>query len=204
MKHALLHLTQLDPIETMVANSYKDFHTKGFDYICLYRRPELTLKVYFFNGDVRKLPEVVNPHDHRYTFMTEPLAGCVENVDFTFSPTGKVYNRFEYRTPLNGGNGFTWKEEMRLKEYARQAYRPGQQYLLHGHQLHTIRIVEEGTILLLLQGPDTMPLDQPTYTYTPGNEPPSLSGLYSKFTADQIIDYLKVLGVPPHDHNNGD
>lgn len=64
-------------MEEVIANSFKDFHSKGLDYICLRRSPVLTTKLYFFDGDVSKLPEVVNPHDHRYDFSTVCLSGCV-------------------------------------------------------------------------------------------------------------------------------
>lgn len=66
------------PMDYVIANSFKDYHVKGFDYICLQRSPRETVKLYFFDGDVSKMPEVVNPHDHRYDFDTVCLSGAVE------------------------------------------------------------------------------------------------------------------------------
>lgn len=187
----------MDSIEDIVANSYKDFHVKGFDYICLSRTPELTRKAYFFNGDVRHLPEVVNPHDHRYNFKTTVVSGGVENVEFVPSCDGEHYNVFDYLTPLNGGNGFTWRGETQLKEASRYAYKRGSTYVLRAHELHTIRIIKDGTVIILDQYADVVPIGEPTKTFCKGNEPPSLEGLYSKFTADQVIRYLKALGHEP-------
>ena len=76
-----------DPSEENVAllcaASFKDFHTKGFDYLCLKRTPH-TIKLYILDGDASKLPGVVNPHDHRYAFRTTVL--CGEMVDYRFIP----------------------------------------------------------------------------------------------------------------------
>lgn len=184
-----------DSIEDIIANSYKDFHVKGFDYICLKRSPEHTRKVYFFNGDVRHMPEVVNPHDHRYDFTTKVLSGAVENIDFQFAGDGDVYNQFNYLTPLNGGNGFEWVGETKLKKSGSYTYKRGAQYHLLAQDLHTIRIVRDGTVLMLDQYEAKVAVGQPTMTFCKGNEPPSLSGLYNKFTADQVVRYLKALGI---------
>ncbi len=178
-------------IDDVVANSFKDFHTKGFDYICLKRSPEETLKLYFFDGDVAKLPEVVAPHDHRYDFETYVAAGGSENVWFKRSvDQGEVFNWFEFRTPLNGGDGFEFIGEEQLVEFARRRYAPGDSYFMPYYDLHTIRIVENETVLMLVQFDDRVAIDKPTYTFSKGNAP-SLDGLYSKFTADQVIAKLK-------------
>ena len=66
----LLPIVPSVSMEEVLANSFRDFHAKGLDYVCLKRRPSETVKLYFFDGDVSKLPEVVNPHDHRYDFST--------------------------------------------------------------------------------------------------------------------------------------
>lgn len=186
-------------IENVIANSFKDFHTKGFDYLCVKRSPTETLKLYFFDGDVTKLPEVVNPHDHRYDFDTWILAGAAENVWFGEQPNGRVYQRFDYRTPLNGGDGFTHAGEIRLRETARVRRQTGGHYWMGAKELHTIRIVENETVLMLRQFEDMVPLDRPTQTFTRGPAP-ELGGLYSRFTADEVVAKLSNLearlGVP--------
>ena len=49
-------------IDNVIENSFKNFHAKGLDYICLSRTPQLTLKLYILDGDASESPEVVNPH----------------------------------------------------------------------------------------------------------------------------------------------
>ncbi|PBC38567.1 hypothetical protein CJ179_38905 [Rhodococcus sp. ACS1] len=187
---------QLD-IDAVLENSYKNFHTKGFDYICLKRSDRYTQKLYFFDGDVSSLPEVVNPHDHRYDFATTCIAGEVENVLFERSIKAAYngepalrYEVFKYRTPLNGGNGFEWFAESMLRETSRVAYKPGETYLMKYNQLHTIRMVKPETVIMLEQFEDRIPLTMPTRTYVRGKTPPSLDGLYDRFTADEIIARL--------------
>jgi hypothetical protein len=176
----------------VIANSFKDYHVKGFDYLCLRRSPTLTTKLYFFDGDVSKLPEVVNPHDHRYDFRTLCLSGAVSNSRYLRDDAGDQFQVFQYRTPLNGGNGFEWLNETRLREVSRLAYGRGDTYGMRHAEIHTIRIGASNTVLLLDQYEDQVPLDGATLTFTKGNAP-SLSGLYNRFTADDVRRRLRQL-----------
>lgn len=183
-------------MEEAIANSFKDYHVKGFDYICLKRSPTHTIKLYFFDGDVSKLPEVVNPHDHRYDFHTLCVAGEVENIWFREfnsvfpSERVKVYETFSYDTPLNGGNGFKWIGETPLYIRWRRSHVAGEAYGMGYDELHTIRLVQNETVIMLNQFEDRVPLGLPTRTFTLDKEPPSLTGLYGKMTADDIRQKL--------------
>ena len=177
----------ISTMEDVIENSYKDYHVRGFDYICLKRTPELTMKLYFFDGDVSQLPEVVSPHDHRYDFKTRCLAGKVENTCFQAAKRmGLHYNAFEYMTPLNGGDGFTRKSEVRLLPVQRDVYGPGEAYEMAHDQIHTIKLRAANTILLLTQYEDKVALNAPTMTYSRDDKLPALSGLYNRFTPDQV------------------
>lgn len=184
-------------MEEVLGFSYRDFHCKGFDYICLRRSPIETIKVYFFDGDASKLPEIVNPHDHRYNFDTLCIAGAVENITFTRyqgdSAPDYVFHRFNYRTPLNGGNGFTYAETERLNIRDRWTYWPGEVYEQGYKAIHTIRMVENQTVIALRQFEDRVSLSASTNTWTRDREPPSLDGLYGKFTADEVRKRLAAL-----------
>lgn len=179
-------------METMLSNSYKDFHTKGFDYLCIERSPKLTRKVYFFDGDVSKLPEVVNPHDHRYDFKTTVLNGVMSNSTYREDTLphlegGQVYNEFEYRTPLNGGDGFTFKKQTRLFERQRFFYRRWEHYSMRAEEFHTIRMHAPGTVLILDQFHDRVPIEVPTRTFVSEKKAPNLDGLYRRFTTDEAV-----------------
>ena len=198
----------MDNIETICSNSFRNFHTKGFDYLCLSRTPELTRKVYFFDGDLVDLPELVIPHDHRYTFTTTVLAGAIRNV--RFSPLRNphrdltkyltLYDHFSYLTPLNGGDGFTWQGEMYVQENAGLRYRKGQWYKSYSEEVHTLDIRCEGTIIMLEQLADDVPLDVPTNAWRKAGSrvPPDLSGLYDRMTPDharmRINQFLDAVG----------
>ena len=187
----LQELPRID-IAHAVENSFRNFHAKGMDYICIKRSPKLTMKLYVFEGDVSKLLEVVNPHDHRYNFDTLVLAGRMQNMRYGISHLGADrYQWFEYLTPLNGGSGFKWKQELGLKETFRETYAKGGAYRMLASEIHTIRMVENETVLLLRQYSDVVPLGVPTMTFTRDKEPPSLSGLYERWTEGELMDRLK-------------
>lgn len=186
-------LMRAAPMEEILAHSFRDFHVKGFDYLCLKRTPELTVKVYFFEGDVAKAPEVVNPHDHRYNSKTTVVCGRASNSLFVRDEGGAPFEEFEYRTPLNGGNGFTWANSTRLRKRTEIEYSAGQSFELWSVAIHTLRIVEGQTILLVKQFHDILPIGEPTLCFTRDREPISLTGLYSRFTADQALRRLALL-----------
>ncbi|RWI35533.1 hypothetical protein [Mesorhizobium sp.] len=178
-------------LEEMQAHSFKNFHVRGFDYLCLKRTPEHTRKVYFFDGNVSQLPEVVSPHDHRYNFTTTVLTGVMSNSIYVVDEEyGQVYQEFAWDTPLNGGAGFTWRKETKLLETTRFAYRPGLWYRMGHDELHTIRMHAEGTVIVLDQYADCVPIGQPTRTFMQERQSPNLDGLYEKFTADELAARL--------------
>ena len=122
--------------EVVLPNSYRNFHVQGFDYLCLRRKDNYTLKVYTFDGDVTQAPEVVNPHDHRYAFRTTVLNGALLDYRYTLDPRGKVFNAFDYRTPLNGGDGFTFRGEERLLRHGVNPLRTDSDLLTTATELH--------------------------------------------------------------------
>lgn len=179
-------------LDEIIEHSFRNFHVRGFDYLCIKRTPEHTRKVYFFDGNVSQLPEVVNPHDHRYHFDTTVLSGVMSNSIYVPDEKhGVTYNEFEWRTPLNGGDGFTWKREAKLLEIRRHAYVPKQRYIMNAQDFHTIRLHAEGTVIVLDQYDDIVPIDQPTRTFMKERQAPSLDGLYEKFTPDQALARLQ-------------
>lgn len=194
-------------IDGVVDNSYRDFHAKGLDYLCLHRSPELTLKAYFFaeGMESQKVGEVINPHDHRYDFLTQCFSGVIENQWYRTPPCwdgvsigdecGPTYDVYEYRTPLLGGSrvGFEYVDRIPLQRYRIGQYPRGADYFMYADQFHTIRVVESETCIVLAQYEDRVHPDLPTYTFTRANEPPDLAGLYSGFTADQAVKRLGLL-----------
>lgn len=185
-----------EKLTAIIENSFKNFHAKGLDYICTKRTPEHTRKFYFFDGDVSHLPEVVNPHDHRYDFKTTVLAGTMSNSLYKSDvKRGQVYNEFEWRTPLNGGDGFTFKKETRLLETSRTVYGDigDNFYNSYAEHFHTIRMLTDNCVLMLDQYEDIVAADKPTITFMRERQAPSLDGLYEKFTADEVIKKLDVI-----------
>jgi hypothetical protein len=181
-------------IEDVIANSYKDFHAKGLDYICLSRTPINTVKFYFLDGDVSKIPEVVNPHDHRYGFHTTVIAGSMIDHKFLPDDNGDEYQAFNYLTPLNGGNGFSFRGFEKLKKHSMDFLSKGHSLFSPSINRHTIQMTSDQTILCLHQYGDEVPAGCPTSTWVKKGHPkPDTSGLYSKFTADDVLKKLSII-----------
>lgn len=102
----------------------------------------------------------------------------------------RAFDAFDYLTPLNGGDGFTWRETAWLRILYDQDYGPRDDgYIMASSDVHTIQIVEPETILIIEQFADEVPIDKPTTAYRPlgRNTPFDLSGLYSRMTADHAL-----------------
>lgn len=179
-----------DDLETIAANSFKDFHVKGMDYLCLYRSEVLTIKVYFFDG-VGTDGALVMPHDHRYNFGTTVLAGELIDeryaLDLCAMPGSDRYSQFYYETPLNDANGgfyyfrdaFLYKAETKRMSKGNYLFTPSQ-------VIHTIK-VKPDTVLCLHQFEDLLPIGAPTRAFKQGDKaPPNTSGLYTKPTVDWV------------------
>lgn len=189
-------------LDHVIDTSFRDYHTKGFDYICLKRTPEHTVKLYILDGDASKLPEVVNPHDHRYYFRTTVLAGTMRDFRFVKDQRGEVFYAFDYRTPLNGGDGFTFRGEERLLKSDARTLRRNEVLHTAATDLHTIQMKGDQTVLLLEQFEDVVPDAAPTSCWSRAGEPiPDASGMYSRFKPDELIKRLSevyplLVGVP--------
>jgi hypothetical protein len=174
-------------------HSYKDFHCRGLHYVCLGRSPRRTLKLYLFDGDVADLPQIVLPHDHRYHFETFVMFGAYINAWFHEQPYEAPgytrMNRFKWDTVLKGGGGFSYDGETWLKQSYVQRFQAGTNCVMRPEEIHTIRILYGETALLLEQ--EHAVVTKPTRAYGGDKEPPSLDGLYGKFTADEIIALLR-------------
>lgn len=188
----LLTAAENDP-ESIIKGSFKNFHAKGLDYLCLHRSPTRTVKLYLLDGDASKLPEVVNPHDHRYNFRTTVLAGEMVDYRFAADPAGDVWNAFDYMTPLNGGDGFTFRGEERMSSEKQSVLlRKGDVFETSNLHTHTIRMREDQTVLMLDQFEDIIDVSEPTSCWSRKGDPvPELQpGCYDRFTADDILDRI--------------
>ena len=102
----------------------------------------------------------------------------------------------EWRTPLNGGDGFGDEVyECRIKVTEANAFSKGQSYFCKAEQFHTINIMTNDAVLLINQFEDKIPLSKATHTFFKTDDKPTISGLYEKFKADEIISLLNKLGV---------
>jgi hypothetical protein len=188
----------MSQLEQLCANSYRNFHVKGFDYLCLKRTPTHTRKVYFFGNNLAGNPELVIPHDHRYSFKTKVLSGQVTNKTYTAVgrnqklATGLHVDHFLYATPLNGGAGFEWAQEAYLNPLSSTLYGRGSSWLSAHNAIHTLQIPYPNTVILLDQYEDVVPDSMPTNAYrlVGSREPPNLDGLYDRMDEDYAAQLL--------------
>lgn len=184
-------LDQIDP-EQVVRNSFRDYHAKGLDYVCLHRSDGLTIKAYFLNVPVGV--NVVNPHDHAYNFHTFVLKGKLKNLIYTHN-SGPIVNQWKYLPPTPWvDHKFKFEKPVKLGVAQDHEYCVGTGYYMTREEIHTIQALAPDTVMLLFQykTPDEKKRGG-TYLYTKEDSPPSVYGLYNRFSEQEIETRVKQL-----------
>lgn len=162
------------PSNFMLENSYRNFHAKGVDYLCLFRDPRITIKAYFFSDDIEP-GWLVAPHTHAYRFYSEVFAGTVKNIVFdcvaqsaNLTVDGHnardlyCLNKWLYHSPLNGGNGLSSDAKpvvLKIDWERTGTSFPGMGYMMEPDDIHTID-PSPGAVLLLMQFADSAPVTE--------------------------------------------
>lgn len=188
-------LDSLDPDEA-AANSFGDFHVPGLDYLCLFRSPRYTAKVYFVEPGTAHNAEgnLVNPHSHGYAFRQTVLEGALEHVRLERdSVYGQDWRVGDYRSPLATGETearLDWRPEAEPWLGMSEFYEPGTGYFLTPDEVHTIR-VPRGAVLFTEQYADAG-LDSTLFL---SREPvtPDLSGLYRPLSVGRVCELMRWL-----------
>lgn len=191
-------------MQTVLANSYRNYHAKGLDYLCFRRAAAMTLKVYFFDNPAFEAGQVVNPHTHRYNSQTAVIRGSVTNMIWRDAVADddapRTWDRFLFNTPLLGGVGFVYVGPAALQLDNALIYGPGHAFRSGFDVIHTLANVQPGTIIAQEQYRAVLAPGLPTTTFVPakalgkpGSTMPGLSGLYDRFTADQAMVRLRQL-----------
>lgn len=202
LKLARLLIEDADP-SVAAAHSFLNYHAKGVTYLNLLRTPDLTAKLYVFDGSHRPTPEgyVVNPHTHAYGFHSTVVLGTMENV--VFEHDDERGTRWAPWTVRSTGQP-TFRQAPRPWEYihetSRQKLHAGETYYLGPEAIHSIAVpTGQRTVLFLCQYSRTSPVSR---LFTKGDAP-DLTGLYQGMgPADYLAALVEVtqvagLGVTP-------
>lgn len=195
MLHLAKNLIADADVATIRKNSFRNFHAKGVDYLCLHRTPELTVKLYCFDPETLVCggPDdlVVNPHSHGYNFSTYVLQGSVTNIEYAQSldKMHTAWHETKYRSRLKGAAALTYGGVKWLAISRLSTYWAGEHYEFDHDQIHSIRVSPiMPTVLLLFQHAD-QPKDH-TLLYTQTRKLPEFAGLYTPWTEEAIVTAL--------------
>lgn len=187
-----------EPIKLSLADtlkySYRNFHARNVDYVCLWFSENLKIKLYYFDLD-EVSGKIVSPHDHRYDFASELIAGKLKNVIYRDAPEGigDTYYECAFRSPLLDGGGFTLVQKTNLTEVNQTQYHDGSRWISDYRSIHTLDKIIPGTALLIWQYRDVLEPGQPSRTFLETRAIPSLDGLYLPFTEDALMVRLRWL-----------
>lgn len=138
-------------VSELASLSVVNHHASGLFYLCLERSEAKTVKIYFIpnprnvNGGY-----LVNPHNHRYDFMSSVLSGSLRHYRFRKKPG---FDQIEY--------SFDWKTKSMLPImhcdldwHVCELHEKGDRYYTNTSEIHTIEVLEP-TIIGIIQYEDT-------------------------------------------------
>jgi len=196
-------------VDKSLANSYKDYHVKGMDYLNLHRTSELTVKYISCDGALEQLNKkynlALNPHTKQYNQSIILLDGILDIVTFNyveralpidqpkaFSAATNGHNRFNYVSLLRNeistfdyqDTGYlTIKEEVRLSEH-------GDNIHIKFDEIQSFRVIGDTKFLVLQYRTLKKPF---TEFYQQNAVAPQLDDLYKKFTVNEITGKINLL-----------
>lgn len=159
-------------VEKAAQFSAINHHVVGLNYLNLHRSDNFTLKLYLIEEQANnESGYLVHPHNHRYEFSTQVLAGRIGNVVFDdvgvrpHKSEQRLYeddiagggdfaaDKFKYSSEagLIGAPEYTWLD---IDTGKSAGYGAGGSYYLKTDQIHTLFTWPEPTLLALSQFAD--------------------------------------------------
>ncbi len=199
-------------VDESIANSYKDYHAKGVDYLNLLRTKHLTVKYLSCSGkSVERLNKshdvIINPHTSQYNQTIILLDGELELVTFDyitraikddearmFSNATKAHNRFSYTSPIKYNKrsaegvfkdtGYlTEKETIKLKSLGDSVY-------IEHNEIQSYRVFGDTKFLVL----QYLSLDKlHTEHFQQSTVLPMVDGLYTRYTPTDVRNLVNTL-----------
>ncbi|EFC48113.1 predicted protein [Naegleria gruberi] len=178
------------PLKKLCEHSFKDYHVRGVNYLCLERSCNITTKVYLLDPVEHGKGYVANPHNHRYHFKTTVLNGSLKNLVFEERQAQEdhsdLYWKYAY---FHHTHQFERLNKVLLHLNHIDHCEVGESYDLSPNEIHTIQVSEkEPTVLFLQQYPDVVPESYPGEFYCRESSPPNVDGLYQRYSEEEVRD----------------
>jgi hypothetical protein len=164
MQAMFLQLLEEMPVAELYRFSTINHHANGMDYLCLQRDDRVTLKIYLIRGMPKENGGfLINPHSHRYSFMSSVLCGSLRHYLFKEAPDAKKRDRewvkHVYRADEPVGRRMQEVGEIGLEvksALVHQAHPGMDTYFVDPSEIHTLEMIQDRvpTMIGLIQHSD--------------------------------------------------
>uniref|UniRef100_A0AAU6W3U0 Uncharacterized protein n=1 Tax=Pseudomonas phage Cygsa01 TaxID=3138529 RepID=A0AAU6W3U0_9VIRU len=163
MQAMFLQLLEEMPVAELYRHSTINHHANGMDYLCLQRDNRVTLKIYLIRGMPKENGGfLINPHSHRYSFMSSVLCGSLRHYLFKETHAKKADREWEkhvYRADEPVGNRMVGLGATALDVQSALVYQahPGMDtYFVDPTEIHTLEMIQDRvpTMIGLIQHSD--------------------------------------------------
>jgi hypothetical protein len=185
-----------------LANSFKDFHVKGFNSILLSQSPQLTLRLYVARPYQTDLNDRDNDnlliHNHRFDFLSQTLYGSMSNISYVNSERdfgAQNYHFYNYKTPISKeGVG----SDIEVTNHRVYTLRPEPKYVPQGNSyffkkewFHKIEVPRSfWTVILFSEYSKAEGHECLIGAHKPLPDRISTEGLYGRFTRMELNDLM--------------
>jgi hypothetical protein len=147
MKDFYIRMLRKANADELAKHSTLNHHVNGMDYLCLYRSPSLTFKIYFVETPTNpNAGFLVHPHSHRYEFDTTVLHGSLDHVLFE-ECDGDEWRASGFFPDVGNSHVHLKNHHVGLVQTSK-LYRVGETYSVADKQVHSLRLSEVEPLIL--------------------------------------------------------
>lgn len=162
MQLMFLRLLEEMPVAELFRFSTLNHHADGMDYLCLQRDDRVTLKIYLIRNNPRGF--LINPHSHRYSFLSSLLCGSLrhylfKDVNAGTSTDRELWKQYAYLADEPVGKRLDLRGLRSLEVVSSMVYQPStglDTYYVEPHEIHTLEMIQDRvpTMIGLVQHSD--------------------------------------------------
>lgn len=120
-------------IEEMCAQSIKNFHFPGLNYVCFQFSPTQTIRLYIVEPVDQLDTKEVNIHNHLYDSQILVLRGCVINTTYKLDNEREDYNIYSLTSALHPDNK---EKKIKLEHIAKRGLNMHRVHVMYPGETH--------------------------------------------------------------------
>ncbi len=178
-------------IDEMCAQSIKNFHFPGLNYVCFQFNPTQTIRLYIVEPIDNLDTTNVNIHNHLYDSQILVLRGCVINTTYKLDNDRDDYNIYSLTSALHPDN---LEKKIKLEFITKRGLKmdtvsvmyPGETHFQPHTEIHNVENDPEELTAFMVFEFKTVKKNSRIFTKTDWGDTIPTSGCYLRYTPEEM------------------